>query len=548
VTLIVLLILAAVSLSAVFSDKGVFSKAESAGEKYNEAKAREVLEIVLMTDGQMEKHTNPKYNQDEFLDELIKSEIEGADVKGDIAIVGGYAYELDRSVPKIGRYLGKAENLVFPTVNATVQLASDKKNATVTINASENKNGINKIEIWLLGEKIKEYIYDPAKLDIIEQYTATQNGKYIIKAYGDLMANVTVEVTGIMPGIEFEPNGNTTWEKQHSTKIKVTETEEKIKNMKYQWTNSVTEPADNTFTENCKDGDTITKNNVTGTYYLWILLETESGATAKRRSERFNFDNEGPTITSFTATKYSQDSIILDVTTQDMKSGTVKIEFYIDEETEARKTEIFEKTTESITKNIEITGLTMGEHTCKVIVYDILNNHNTNTIIGSTMQYALEIYNYSTTTVYEAGEWTVFKTNQTDNLSASSNGTFWYAPMSSSGPYEMEFDYYNRRWDYFTWYGYGGGSRDLYDAFDNSTARNKYVYKINGLTLYRYVKTGTISGTNKYTYKIESNTAGPVNKNIKNTSKNIFVYSSNQTAYPKDGVANSTYYYYIGIK
>ena len=112
-TLIVLLILAAVSLSAVFSDKGVFSRAENAGAKYNEAKAREVLETVLMTDGQMEKHTNPKYNQDEFLDELIKSEIPGSDVKGDVAIIGEYAYELDRSVPKIGRYLGKADDLIF---------------------------------------------------------------------------------------------------------------------------------------------------------------------------------------------------------------------------------------------------------------------------------------------------------------------------------------------------------------------------------------------------------------------------------------------------
>ena len=39
-TLIVLLILAAVGLSSVFSDKGVFERAENAGAKYNEAKAR----------------------------------------------------------------------------------------------------------------------------------------------------------------------------------------------------------------------------------------------------------------------------------------------------------------------------------------------------------------------------------------------------------------------------------------------------------------------------------------------------------------------------
>lgn len=40
-----------------------------------------MLETVLLTDGQYEKNTNPKYNQDDFLDELIKKEITGANTK-----------------------------------------------------------------------------------------------------------------------------------------------------------------------------------------------------------------------------------------------------------------------------------------------------------------------------------------------------------------------------------------------------------------------------------------------------------------------------------
>ena len=397
-----LLILAAVSLNAVFSDKGVFSRAESAGEKYNEAKARELLETVLLADGQYEKNINPEYNQDDFLDELIKSEIPGSDVKGDVAIIGEYAYELDRSVPKIGRYLGKAEDLVWPTVNAMVQLADDKKNATINITAKEEKNGINKIEIWILGEKIKEYAYNPAELEVTESYTATQNGKYTIKAYGDLWTSTTVEVTGIIPGIEFEPNGNTNWEKEHSTKIKVSETEEKIKTMKYQWTNSVTEPADSTFTEVCNDGDTITKNGVTGQYYLWILLETENGATAKRRSERFNFDNEGPNITAFTATKYSETGITLSATAQDSKSGIVKFEFYIDGLLKNSYTQTMTATTSSITKTVNITGLDTGSHNCKVIVYDAKNNSDTKTTQGNTKIYTWERWSITSINTYGA--------------------------------------------------------------------------------------------------------------------------------------------------
>ena len=74
-TLIVLLILAGISLSGVIGERGIFNRAEKAGNKYSEAKAREVLETVLLADGQYEKHTNSEYNQDEYLNDLITKEI-----------------------------------------------------------------------------------------------------------------------------------------------------------------------------------------------------------------------------------------------------------------------------------------------------------------------------------------------------------------------------------------------------------------------------------------------------------------------------------------
>jgi len=196
----------------------------------------------------------------------------------------------------------------------------------------------------------------------------------------------------------------------------VTETEEKIKNMKYQWTNSVTEPADNTFTENCKDGDTITKNNVTGTYYLWILLETESGATAKRRSEAFNFDNEGPSITTFTTTKYSETGITLSATATDNKSGAVKFEFYVDNV--LKGTETCSATTSNVTKSKTITGLSTGSHNCKVIVYDAKNNSSNKTVAGTTKLYTWE-------------KWDVIKT-PTVQVKANSLGTQHIATLSQA--------------------------------------------------------------------------------------------------------------------
>ncbi len=47
VTIIVLIILATVSLSVIFNEEWIFSRAEKAEEKYAQEKAREALEITL---------------------------------------------------------------------------------------------------------------------------------------------------------------------------------------------------------------------------------------------------------------------------------------------------------------------------------------------------------------------------------------------------------------------------------------------------------------------------------------------------------------------
>ncbi|MCI8273398.1 MAG: hypothetical protein HFJ55_04880 [Clostridia bacterium] len=198
---------------------------------------------------------------------MITTKIEKVEVKGDISIVDGYAYELDRSVPKIGRYKGKEKDLIFPEVEATVKLAEDGKTATITITAKEEKNGINKIEIWQAGEKLEEFTYDNIKEEIIKGYIAKQNGKYTIKVYADLMNSTKVEVEGLVASVKFEPEGSNEWKKEHTTKVTIKETEERVIESKYQWTNSVVEPGDETFTEIFESGDTITKNGFTATKY-----------------------------------------------------------------------------------------------------------------------------------------------------------------------------------------------------------------------------------------------------------------------------------------
>ena len=305
-------------------------------------------------------------------------------------------------MPQIGRYLGKADKLIFPEVNVSIKTADNKKQATITITAKEELVGIKRIEIWQAGEKLDEFPYENIKTEITKEYEVRQNGKYQIKVYGDLMSSKTVEVTGILSSVKFEPSENSEWKKEHVTKVTIQETGEKIVKARYQWINSVAEPNDDVFPEEqtFQSGDTITKNGITGTYYLWVMLETESGEKVKwiSEGEGFNFDNEGPTITAFTPTKNSLTAITLSATVQDNKLGTTKFEFYVDDE--LKSSQPCSVTTASVTKSINITGLATGNHKCKVIVYDAENNSSTLEVNGSTKLYAWTKWNAVAGTEY----------------------------------------------------------------------------------------------------------------------------------------------------
>ena len=82
--------------------------------------------------------------------------------------------------------------------------------------------------------------------------------------------------------------------------------------------------------ETCPSDNIVTGKDFTGTYYLWILLTTETGKTNICVSEGFNFDNEGPTV-ELTSTPTTDSSFTLTATASDNKSGIAKYEFYVDD-------------------------------------------------------------------------------------------------------------------------------------------------------------------------------------------------------------------------
>ena len=187
------------------------------------------------------------------------------------------------------------------------------------------------------------------------------------------------EVNGLVSSIEYSPNGDEIYKKEHKVKVTVKDKGERVKNIKYQWLQTTAETAENTFTESCNDGDTI--------------LETESGKSNIGRSEAFNFDNEKPNIVSFTAEKYSETGITLSATAQDTKTGIIKFEFYIDGVIKDDYTQIIPATTSIVTKTVNITGISTGTHTCMVKVYDKEQNDNAKNMNAETKKFAWERWN-----------------------------------------------------------------------------------------------------------------------------------------------------------
>lgn len=99
------------------------------------------------------------------------------------------------------------------------------------------------------------------------------------------------------PVVTFSMNGNTTYAKNYSTDVTVSDAGG-VNISKYLWTTNTTAPDELTFITNFISGDTIsTPVGVTGTYYLWVLAKDNQDNTTIIGSNAFNIDNTKPVIT-----------------------------------------------------------------------------------------------------------------------------------------------------------------------------------------------------------------------------------------------------------
>ena len=136
ITIVILIILAVVAIGAIFGEGGLIERANYGKKESEKADAREQLELVL-ADAYVEKNINEEYNQDEFLDDFIYERKPEAEVMEEEISLNGYTFELDRSVPRLGDYIGEAGNL-SPTIrkiNVTNKTLSEVSVEVITARA-----------------------------------------------------------------------------------------------------------------------------------------------------------------------------------------------------------------------------------------------------------------------------------------------------------------------------------------------------------------------------------------------------------------------------
>ena len=154
ITLIVLLILAGVSLNAVFNKKGIFSRAEQATKLYGKEKSREELTVAL-ADAEIKKYSTG-LNSDQLDEELNKVGQVDQDENRKVT-VDGHIWLIDRDTLEIVDYLGEDDGIeIRYTIEGNDNYIVGTPNIKVKVTVRNNKGelDINSIQITKNGSSL----------------------------------------------------------------------------------------------------------------------------------------------------------------------------------------------------------------------------------------------------------------------------------------------------------------------------------------------------------------------------------------------------------
>ena len=194
VAIIILIILSAITINMAFGDNGLIKKTESAKLKYDEESSREQLEMVLA--GLVaDKKVKPEYDEQDYINkEIIKNNMQ---VTGDIVIVDGWQFLIDRSVPQIVSSLGKGINDESIVIEASSKTNSDRSKATITATIASEEDIT---EVSMNGEMLQVPDKEEGKYTITKE--VSKNGTYTMIARSENKYNMkSYEVQDIIPEI-----------------------------------------------------------------------------------------------------------------------------------------------------------------------------------------------------------------------------------------------------------------------------------------------------------------------------------------------------------
>ncbi len=279
ITIIVMLILVAVTVRTVVNS-GLFKHAGDAVNTHSMQEAREKLGTTL-SGAMAEKYTNKDYNENDYLDGYIKDNLPDSKIAGDIVIIDGWAFELDRTVPEIKQNLGKEGDYTFPKIlSVTANISDNKETATLTIEAEETENGIEKIEVFLDGKKVDEKACGGSKTKVtVTTDPLTENGKYTIKVYSKLMATEIKEITELVSVTSLEVTSSNSSDNTYATiTVKAKEAKKGIQRIEI-----TKEDGSSVAIDNCNGNkELITKNyrvEENGTYTITVYAENNATET-----------------------------------------------------------------------------------------------------------------------------------------------------------------------------------------------------------------------------------------------------------------------------
>ena len=231
VTIVILIILAVISINVIFGENGLITKAQEGKKEHEKAEARERLEVVL-ADAYAEKKVSNEYTEEEFLrdhlDEYIYDQEPEAEVNGEEISLNGYTFELDRSVPELGRFVGQNDNLP-PAIRV---LNKTTKSINVEIIRAEGVNKFKYSYKKLNEDQFSDVVEKSENLFTFENLDA--NNIYVLKVEMEKNGEVfTIDKTvtlGEIPKGAIELK-SVTWENGEASIVIIT----KENNYQIEW-------------------------------------------------------------------------------------------------------------------------------------------------------------------------------------------------------------------------------------------------------------------------------------------------------------------------